>query len=554
MTEDDETMSSDVPSSADDEYLPVGVHGLMRASEKLLQMSRGLSDDDRRDSMQFKRIMTPAALLQERVRMDTGGVVRGIIRHAAYHRSLKGMHPGALSPLAEKYVVGNGQLVSPIEEINPLDIMGQTRRITAMGPGGVNSKDAVTEGMQRVDSSQFGFVSPLEGPETHLWDTSVLTKAGWVNWPDANADTLFACRVDGRLEFHRAIRLHSYPFCGEMIGVKSQDFDFMVTPKHRMLWRASEDTAATRRGADPLKVDLAEDLYGKCIKFPCDHQPYLGLNAVHDYPDRSVATDDFCEFLAWWLAEGHITGHQTFITKTADYKPKDHQHLKEWLPTMGLGEGWTVGGTPQVKAKLFKITNATLTGYLKQFGKSGTKFIPEWVFDTSVACRQRMLDVFMRTDARINTTHSTYTSTSKMLALDVQRLMIGLGHPTNFREEPDKRAHVKSTNWCACQLKTKARIAKCGAAYDYWVKEHHDAMVYCATVPGGFLYTKRGRGVGFWSGNSESAGIDVRMSHGVKIGSNGRLYQRFRNPKTGDVHWLSPEDLAGKTVALPNPV
>lgn len=166
-TDEDETLSSaDVPSAADDTYVPVGVHGLLRASEKLLQMSRGLAGDDHRDSYQFKRIMTPSALIAERVKLDTGGVARGILRHAAYHRSLKGLHPGALSPLVEKYVVGNGQLVSPIEEINPVDIMGQNRRITAMGPGGVGSKDAITEGMQAVHASQFGFVSPLEGPES----------------------------------------------------------------------------------------------------------------------------------------------------------------------------------------------------------------------------------------------------------------------------------------------------------------------------------------------------------------------------------------------------
>jgi len=56
---------------------------------------------------------------------------------------------------------------------------------------------------------------------------------------------------------------------------------------------------------------------------------------------------------------------------------------------------------------------------------------------------------------------------------------------------------------------------------------------------------------GFWSGNSELAGVDVRMAHGVRIGSNGRLYQKFRNPRTGNWHWLSAEDLAGKIVALP---
>ena len=52
---------------------------------------------------------------------------------------------------------------------------------------------------------------------------------------------------------------------------------------------------------------------------------------------------------------------------------------------------------------------------------------------------------------------------------------------------------------------------------------------------------------------SEKAGIDTRLASGVMMGDNGRLYQKFRNPKTGNYHWLSPEDLVGKTVALPRP-
>lgn len=165
MTEDGEEFT-DTPSSADDVYVPVGLRGIMSATTKLLHMSRGLSGEDVRDGVQFKRILTPSALISERVRMDNGGVVRNIMRHAARHRSLKGFMPSALDGLTEHYVTSNGQLVSPIEEINPIDILGQSRRVTAMGPGGVGSKDSITENMQAVHGSQFGFFSTIEGPES----------------------------------------------------------------------------------------------------------------------------------------------------------------------------------------------------------------------------------------------------------------------------------------------------------------------------------------------------------------------------------------------------
>lgn len=42
----------------------------------------------------------------------------------------------------------------------------QARRVTMMGPGGVGSSDAITEGMQAIHGSQFGFICPLSGPES----------------------------------------------------------------------------------------------------------------------------------------------------------------------------------------------------------------------------------------------------------------------------------------------------------------------------------------------------------------------------------------------------
>lgn len=543
-------IDEDIFSAQPDEYVPVGLDGLLGATQKVLGMNRGLLEEDHRDGMAFKRLMTPADLMAERVRMDTGGVMRKLMSHAARRRNLRGMQVAALTPLVEGHLVGNS-MSSPLEQINPMDEVNQARRITLMGPGGIGSDDSITPAMQALQTSSFGFLSAIEGPESHIRDTDVFTKEGWIPWTEVNDTTLFACRVENRLEFHRASKINIHRFTGELMGVRSQDFDFLVTPKHRMLYRPYEDTAAIKQGANPLEVAFIKDLYGSRIKFPCDHLPYTGKEAVHDYPDTKISTADFCEFLAWWLAEGNINANSVIVTKTDYYKTSDHQYLKQWLPTIGFGTNWKPN-EKRTDVIGFRLLNAQLSEYLARFGKSGTKYIPEWVFDTSIEVRQRMLDVFMRTDARINATHRTYCSTSKRLALDVQRLMISLGHPTNFREEKDRRDHVKSTNWCACQLKTKVRVAKSSPKYDYWVTQPYDDLVYCATVPGGFLYTKRGRGVGFWSGNSEKAGIDTRMSNGVRIGSNGRLYQKFRNPKTKAMHWMSPEDLHGKVIGLPN--
>ena len=49
---------------------------------------------------------------------------------------------------------------------------------------------------------------------------------------------------------------------------------------------------------------------------------------------------------------------------------------------------------------------------------------------------------------------------------------------------------------------------------------------------------------------SSRAGVDVRMAYGVKLGDNGRIYQKFYSPRQQVYKWMSPQDLDGKTVGL----
>ena len=51
---------------------------------------------------------------------------------------------------------------------------------------------------------------------------------------------------------------------------------------------------------------------------------------------------------------------------------------------------------------------------------------------------------------------------------------------------------------------------------------------------------------------SERIGIDTRLAWGAKIGSDGKLYQRFFDNRSNKYRWMSPTDLDGLTVGLPD--
>lgn len=148
-----------------DEYVNPGVQGLVAASEKLLAINRGLAEPDDRDHLQFKRVHGVHDLIRERIVRDAGKVRRQAMVRLAKQRSLKPIHASYFDSYVEGQLVGN-PLSSPLEEINPLHLVENSRRMTLMGPGGIGSESAVTEQAQMVHASQFGFIDPTAGPES----------------------------------------------------------------------------------------------------------------------------------------------------------------------------------------------------------------------------------------------------------------------------------------------------------------------------------------------------------------------------------------------------
>lgn len=148
-----------------EEYVNVGIDGILASSEKLLAINRGLEKPDDRDDLKFKRVWNTHDMIRERIVRDAGKVRRQMLYRLAKQKNLKPVHSGYFDSYVEGQIIGN-PLSSPLEEINPMHLMENSRRMTLMGPGGIGSEDAITEAAQGVHASSFGFLSPIEGPES----------------------------------------------------------------------------------------------------------------------------------------------------------------------------------------------------------------------------------------------------------------------------------------------------------------------------------------------------------------------------------------------------
>jgi DNA-directed RNA polymerase beta subunit len=143
----------------------LAVDDILRGSTKLVAINRGDATPDERDALYFKKVYSTGDLIAERIKIDSDKPARTIMRKLGKRRKLDYLPPNFLNSYTEGHLVGN-PLSSPTEETNPILLNEQLYRITQMGPGGIGSESAITEEMQTVSPSEFGFIDVLAGPES----------------------------------------------------------------------------------------------------------------------------------------------------------------------------------------------------------------------------------------------------------------------------------------------------------------------------------------------------------------------------------------------------
>jgi DNA-directed RNA polymerase subunit beta len=147
------------------DYRRITPEVLLRATQKLRNISSAQEDTDDRDSLMYQTTWSVDDLLKERVTKDAGRTLSRALWKATMRKNLKGLNAGYHNPQIDSvfFTSGMGQ---PLEEINTLDAMDQNTRITRMGEGGIPSSESVPEDARSVQPSHLGFIDPVKTPES----------------------------------------------------------------------------------------------------------------------------------------------------------------------------------------------------------------------------------------------------------------------------------------------------------------------------------------------------------------------------------------------------
>lgn len=555
---------------------------LLATSNKLLGISRREKEPDPKDSLEFQRIYGPAEYFAEHVLRDGNKLGRNMLWKATNQGNLDFMPVNALDKhISDVYY--DSKLAQMIDGSSPLETVDASYKTTRIGEGGVGDLDSAPEEMRTVQPSFLGFVDPVR---CFAAGTELMTSRGWKKVECLTEDDELACYINGRLEYHKPEALHSYDYEGTLYGYKGEHISYLVTPNHRMYTRCYD----AKRDGSPCAYNIrdAKWLHKKNrVVDSAMHQPILRnedqryfelpqiapnlkKEQIHGNPPMGANTKNiscvdvtlFAEFMGWYLAEGCFTidedrgYYRVDITQSPFVNPENYMHIRELIEALPFNATCLpLEDAREHNRKTLSIGRKQLTVYVSQFGKSDTKFIPDWIFNAPLKARLAFRDAMLKGDGR-NQRH--LCTMSKQLAEDFARLQFELGESVKVYHEPEKRYKDHPGIWVVYWHTRRERLLAGKTTKhkdgEYFTEEYM-GKVYCPTVPGGLVYSRRSENsVGFWIGNSPESfrvGLDVYMAKNVMKGSDGKLYQKFINAHTGKEELVDSETIAKSVVTTP---
>jgi thymidylate synthase ThyX len=353
-------------------------------------------------------------------------------------------------------------------------------------------------------------------------ETEVLSRSGWVSFPELTMDHQLACLTDeGELCWRSPQAVEKFSYSGDLLRFSNTSLDLLVTPGHNMWVYDYDKRSASSR---VWKFLHADQLTNGRYKFAKSCSKWVGCDCVVNIPAHRTKRNQFpgiyldsekvldlFELLGLWITDGSYEhgyggGESIIITQS---KPLGRKRIEELCSSLGFRTYYT--------GVSYRIDNGRLSDYVKSlFGdgpKTFTAHVPELIRNASMERIQRFLDGVMWGDGNVHSKngHRVVYTSSYRFAGDLQELFMKVGLSANIRTiQPRERSEIHGNT-----VKTEALsyvvsvhgisksnpILRRDSAKAFGTHVPYDGIVYCATVPWNRLYVRR-NGKPIWCGNT----------------------------------------------------
>lgn len=280
-------------------------------------------------------------------------------------------------------------------------------------------------------------------------NTKVFTEKGWVYVKDVKVgDKVWSMNPKTReLELVNTVRTYKRKFKGNLINFNNKFLFMVVTPDHKMVYQNPKGEFKDNFKAEDFKS-------GKAIIRTAEwNNPDIKTINVNGI---EIDFDDYCEFMAYWLAEGSlIRDHQICLAQQNSEKNKEVR--RKMIDVIGrMGFDFHAGDSR------VEFYSKEINSHLKQFGLALDKFIPDAIKNSS----QRQINIFLEsyclTDGYKPKPHSfigsrgtvfnpkkqsrTFFTSSKRMMSDLCEMIMKLGRRPYFTITSKKGSSYKFPN------------------------------------------------------------------------------------------------------------
>lgn len=356
--------------------------------------------------------------------------------------------------------------------------------------------------------------------------TEVLTNNGWKLFKDIKDDDVFySLNLETQeSELSKKINSFVYDFDGEMVSIKSQSIDQLITPNHKMLvsysydnkkWILDEAEEYKNHKVILMKKNC-KPIKGK--RLDCFILPEFIRERKNQYntwlekiDEKKVDIHDFMKFLGMYLSDGYaIKAGEHYNVGISKGNEIIIDKYKEILSRLSNN---SVRKFKDKRSNCWKVEvhDRRLFEFLKPLGKTKEKRIPKWIWEYDYSILENLFEGFK--DGDMNKTGTTFTTISKDMADDFQRLLLHLGYSGTLTEY-DRRGEkhmigerlIESKNidyYVSVNRNKNEPIIK-NSNRNAFENEYYNGKIYCVELEkNNILYIRR-NGKTCWSGNSRA--------------------------------------------------
>lgn len=171
-------------------YDKVTTPALLSASKKLLQVYKNAEDTDDRDSLAFKTFHSVAHFIKERIGLDARTVAMKVKTRAANKTTIREILPNAPFSSGVRAFLTTSQLSAIPTQINPMELIDSSVKITSLGEGGISSERAIPVEARQLHTTHMGILDPARTSESFKAGVDIRTSLAAAHDEHGNLYTL----------------------------------------------------------------------------------------------------------------------------------------------------------------------------------------------------------------------------------------------------------------------------------------------------------------------------------------------------------------------------